>query len=128
MFRTLSIALLSSLFLLSGCASQEPESHVLARYRADVTIKKLPQELPGYRLINVKAKENRVRYVFLRTDSKANAQRFSQNISKGFCQSEELKSLLDQGVVYEIEIRDANTKIVADKLVTLQDCPVAAKS
>lgn len=114
-----------SAIILSGCASneQQQEIEMLADYRASVLASVLPLKMGQLTLLQAKAKQGVVEMMFLDSESgEISTNQIIENSINTFCKDQEVRPVLDKGVVYRYVIRNARGQKKNDIIVNQQSC------
>ncbi len=124
--------LLVPLFLAS-CASHEDEQRrklkQMASNRAEALSAGLPVERGPLKIMRVLPKDNIVRLMMIYNTDGKNAEPVNQVLDRSvdsFCSNKEIVANLEEGLVYEIKIRNARGQLLIDKKITDQTCNTSA--
>ncbi|MBL4830621.1 MAG: type II secretion system pilot lipoprotein GspS-beta [Aliivibrio sp.] len=120
--------LISSLIsMLVGCASAETEKRQqlegLAKYRAGILASDLPIEMGAITMIQAKAKHSTVELHFLEAnEGKISLQKLVDTSENTYCNDQEIRPLLSQGISYRIIVRSNRGQLKVDHQITEQTC------
>ncbi|WP_086984489.1 type II secretion system pilot lipoprotein GspS-beta [Vibrio aphrogenes] len=121
-FKTPLFALLAA-SLLAGCASQPNEVEMMADHRANVIEAGLPFKLGPLNVMHAKAKGNTVNLLMIYNSTGSIAPSALVDASvKSYCQSNEVRSVLKKGVIYQITVRSERGKLLVDENISEQTC------
>ncbi|MFA0003164.1 type II secretion system pilot lipoprotein GspS-beta [Vibrio splendidus] len=119
MLRTTVILFVS--VMLNGCQISPIKSNGLADYRATVISSQLPQELGSITLVNAQSEGDSVTLVFVKKKT-LNMDRLVEKVAVIFCDSIEIRPLLESGISYRIITLGKNEKVESLNVISLAKC------
>ncbi len=118
---------LLSVGLLVGCASSndsKTQINLIAQHRASVLSTSLPLEFGALNIMKAHAKSGVVELLMIynHEQGKISAQQLTNNAIKYYCSSHEVKTALEQGVLYRLKLRNTRGQLIIDQLVGIEQC------
>jgi hypothetical protein len=120
--------LLTGLMTLAGCSSNsshEQQLALLAQNRAGVISAELPLESGPLSIMRAKATANVITIMMIYNHDAQGAKPIEDVMKqsiKSYCSQAEIRSNLDLGLVYRIEMRNARGKLMVDQVISKQTC------
>ncbi len=118
--------LLSFAAVAAGCSSQmekQRELELLADRRAEILSSSLPVNYGALSVVRAQAKQNTVIIEMLYADEDAlSAQRLFAQAKAYYCTNNEIKTTLEQGINYQIRIRNNRGQMSVNELITASNC------
>ncbi|MDN3698143.1 MULTISPECIES: GspS/AspS pilotin family protein [Vibrio] len=126
----IAIALMSSLLVLSGCASTEEQEkqrmiELTAQSRASVLSAGLPIEQGPLSIMRASAKNGVVELMMLYNTDAKGAKPIDSVIKSSmdyYCNNVEVLQNLEIGVSYRIMLRNSRGQLMVDELISQQRC------
>ncbi|NOH24434.1 type II secretion system pilot lipoprotein GspS-beta [Vibrio europaeus] len=106
---------------LNGCETKPIQSHWLADYRATVISSQLPIELGSLTLIDAQSEANIVTLAFAKKKN-LNIDSLVDQVAVSFCDSIELRPLLESNISYRIITLDKNENAESLNVISLTKC------
>lgn len=129
---TMKKYLLSLLVLatIAGCASPEREKQqaleLLAKKRADMLTKDIPLEFGPLSIMRARAKGSVVELMMIDSgNGSISAKEMVEASVKSYCTDAEVRPLIEEGLSYRIQVRNARGQLQIDKFITSQTCTKA---
>lgn len=123
------ILLLTATLLLSACSSAERDEQnrieMLAKNRAAILSAGLPIKQGPLSIMRVTAKKSTVVMMMLYNTDSEKALPISQVVSQSkqqLCNNIEVKTNLEMGLSYQIELRSARGQLLVDEFITAASC------
>jgi PBP1b-binding outer membrane lipoprotein LpoB len=122
------IAFLLLSMALTGCSSAPSEQEkleLLAQKRALMITAELPIESGPLAIMRAVAKKNIIEIMMIYNVDAEGAKPITEVIAqsvKSYCTQDEIKSNLDAGLAYRINMRDSRGKLIVDQMVTKESC------
>ncbi len=122
-----AIIVTSLITSLLGCASADSEKrkHLegLAKYRAGILASDLPIEMGPITMIQAKSKHETVELHFLEArEGKLSLQQLVDSSENTYCNDNEIRPLLSQGIIYRIIVRSNRGQLKVDHQISEQTC------
>ncbi|CAM3070123.1 type II secretion system pilot lipoprotein GspS-beta [Vibrio neptunius] len=114
-------AIFSLVSMLNGCQTNPIQSHWLADYRATVISSQLPIELGSLTLVEAQSEANIVTLIFAKR-KKLNIDSLVDKVAVSFCNSIELRPLLESKISYKIMTLDKNEDVESLYVISLTKC------
>ncbi|MGV3001560.1 type II secretion system pilot lipoprotein GspS-beta [Vibrio sp.] len=120
--KTPLLALFSATLLL-GCSSTPSEVEMMADHRASVIEAGLPYKIGPLNVMSAKSDKNVVELLMIYNSSGTVSPTALVDASvKTYCKSNEVRSVLKKGVIYNITIRSERGKMLVEKSISEQTC------
>lgn len=120
--KTPLLALLSATLLL-GCSSTPSEVEMMADHRASVIEAGLPYKIGPLNVMSAKSNKNVVELLMIYNSSGTVSPTALVDASiKTYCKSNEVRSVLEKGVIYKVTIRNERGKMLVEKTISEQTC------
>lgn len=113
------------LVVLSACSSksQLEIAESFATQRAEMLEKIMPVEFNGYNLLRSKAKGPEIELTLLYTgNSTISPLQLAESLKETYCHDNEIRSLLEKGVMYKLLFRDSRGRPVLERVIAINDC------
>ncbi|WP_394209950.1 type II secretion system pilot lipoprotein GspS-beta [Enterovibrio calviensis] len=111
--------------ILTACSSTSDLdiAETFAEQRADVLSKIVPVTMNGYNLVRATSNSTAIELTLLYSGSGDVApEALVDKLLKTYCVDNEIYSLLEMGVSYNLLFRDARGRPVLERSITLNDC------
>lgn len=122
-------SLVTSALLLVGCSSGSAEKQrqleLLADNRASLLSSELPIEFGPLHILRATAKSTTIELMMIYNTDAENAKPTEQVLKtaiNSFCGNSAIRTNLDVGLSYRIQMRSNRGQLMADQLVTQQTC------
>ncbi|EGR2392840.1 hypothetical protein FLL80_04485 [Vibrio cholerae] len=122
-------SVIASTLLLVGCSSGSAEKQrnleLLAGNRASLLSTELPLEFGPLNILRATAKGSTVELMMVYNTDANNAkptEQVLQSAVSSFCANKDIRSNLDVGISYRIQMRNTRGQLMADQLVTKDSC------
>ncbi len=114
------LPLLSGLVLL-GCAN--PEVKIMAEHRASVIAAGLPYKYGPLNVMSTKSKGNTVEILMIyNNDGKTDLEALVNKSIETFCSDNEVRSVIDKGVIYQIQVRNERGQLIKEQRADSETC------
>lgn len=121
-FKTPLLALISAGFML-GCSSTSSEVEMMADHRASVIEAGLPYKIGPLNVMSAKSNGNTVELLMIYNSTGSLSPSALVDASvKTYCKSNEVRSVLKKGVIYNITVRSERGKMLVDKNISEKTC------
>lgn len=120
--KTPLLALISAGFML-GCSSTSSEVEMMADHRASVIEAGLPYKIGPLNVMSAKSNGNTVELLMIYNSTGSLSPSALVDASvKTYCKSNEVRSVLKKGVIYNITVRSERGKMLVDKNISEKTC------
>ncbi|MFV0574102.1 MAG: type II secretion system pilot lipoprotein GspS-beta [Vibrio sp.] len=108
---------------LAGCASTPSEIEMMADQRASLIESSLPITVGPLNIMSAKANGNIVDITMIYNSTATIAPSALVDASaSAYCKDENVRSVLDKGVIYHINVRSERGQMLVDKTIDSQSC------
>ncbi|MGL4827360.1 MAG: type II secretion system pilot lipoprotein GspS-beta [Vibrionaceae bacterium] len=112
--------------LIAACAGRDQKSvaEAFASQRAEMLGQIIPVNMNGYNLIKARARGPNIELTLLYTGIQEIIQpkKLVESLAYGYCQDQEIVSVMRQGVSYKLSFRDERGRVIHEGDVTSANC------
>ena len=123
-FSPVKILVPAMIAILAGCSSsadKDKQIEAIAKHRADILSTNLPLEHGPLTVMRVRSSGKVVKMMMLYNGQKPVNELMKSSINF-YCTSSEIKTNLDLGVQYQVNIRDPRGKLLLEQMISSQSC------
>ena len=123
--KMLNLLLFCCVGILNGCVSQNEQTVLLAKERAQQINLNLPVKIDGYTMISAQNSGSFIKLIIVNNTSergKMNPQAFLDKFQKNICTDEGLKEFMNDGINYILIVKDMRTGFHHEKKLNPIEC------